>query len=441
MSQNQMVTMLNTIRSEMGEDYQASVPEATPYNLQAVGQPIIQYQNFGNQFLGALINRIAFSRVRNMVFENPLKELKKGSIPFGVDIEEIYSNPAIPRAYNDANSQNLFSVNKPDTKAAFFRMTRQDQTPVTISKPQLKLAFTSYNELESLLNSIINTLYSGDNIKEFMLSKALFTNAIGSDFITKIPVTQVTDESTTKALIKKVKEVSTLFKFPTDKYNKYSSLDGATGKPVVTWTPIEKQLILIDASMEATIDVDVLAAAFNISKVEFIPRMIVIDDLLQATNCYMLLFDEAFTQIWDNYYEMTEFWNAKTLTWNYYLNHWQTFQWSPFVNCVAFTYTAIPTITSVTLTPQTAHYTEGNYLDFFVDVQGTNSPNTGVTWEITGNSDQTTNISLNGNLYLGINENGTIVVTATSKEDITKSDRAIIMPNIPAPVVPPVGGE
>jgi hypothetical protein len=84
------------------------------------------------------------------------------------------------------------------------------------------------------------------------------------------------------------------------------------------------------------IDVDVLAAAFNMNKVEFLPHVLEVDSFGSADNCLAVLCDRSFVQVYDNLYEMTEFYNPQGLYWNYWLNHVQTYSFSLFANAIAF---------------------------------------------------------------------------------------------------------
>ena len=68
-------------------------------------------------------------------------------------------------------------------------------------------------------------------------------------------------------------------KFPSTLYNAYSKMSGAD-KPVTTWTDESRIVLLINADVMAEIDVEVLAAAFNMDKADFLGRVIVVDDLV-----------------------------------------------------------------------------------------------------------------------------------------------------------------
>ena len=89
----------------------------------------------------------------------------------------------------------------------------------------------------------------------------------------------------------------------------------------------------------AITDVNVLAFAFNMDKAQFLERVIEVDNFGttgDAAKTVAVLADEGWMQVYDNLNEMTEFYNAKALSWNYYWNHWQIYSYSPFANAVAF---------------------------------------------------------------------------------------------------------
>jgi hypothetical protein len=87
--------------------------------------------------------------------------LKKGTIPLGTDIQEIFTNMAKDQGF-DGKGDKLLTKTTPDTKALYHRINRKGQYPVTITKQQLQTAFTSYGELEKMLGSIVTSMYSGD---------------------------------------------------------------------------------------------------------------------------------------------------------------------------------------------------------------------------------------------------------------------------------------
>ena len=329
-----LVNSLNAIRTSASEDYQNRVPVATQTNLAEVGNPILTYSATMNEFLNLLVNRIGLVIVHNRELRNPLAILKSGEMPLGMDVEEIAANPAKAETYNAA-STDLLKQKIPDVKAAYHRLNRQDKYTVTISNQQLRQAFTSWEKLEGLIAAIVNSLYSGNYLDEFVLTKQLFASAVANNKIKKETVTAITDEASAKDFITKARLLFRNFGFPSSNYNAWAQV-GGTGEPFITWTPPEKINMIIRSDIEAYVDVNVLAAAFNMDKATFLGNVLVVDNFDSAENCVAVMCDKAYTQIYDNLTEMTEFYNAENLSWNYYYHVWQTYSVSPLANAVAF---------------------------------------------------------------------------------------------------------
>lgn len=333
-----MKAILDTIRANASQEYQERVPLAEQASIAEVGSPILTYQSTQNEFLNALVNRIGLSIIQNKTAKNPLAVLKKGTMPLGSDIQEIFTNMAKDTGF-DGKGDKLLTKTTPDVKALYHRLNRKGQYPVTITKQQLQTAFTSYGELEKMLSSIVTAMYSGDSFDEFVLMKNLFASAIEEDKIVKVSVNHVKDESTGKAFIKAVKNASSAFTFPSSAFNKYyeNRPDSDKGEPITTWTPTEDQVLVVRADVMNEIDVDVLAAAFNMDKVTFLASTLKVDSFGSASNCLAVLMDRSWVQVYDNLFETSEFYNSQGLYWNYWLNHWQTYSYSLFANAVAFT--------------------------------------------------------------------------------------------------------
>lgn len=334
-SKDNLVNMLNTIRANGTDSYKERVPEATQANLIEVGNPILTYQSTMNEFLNALVNRIGLVIVHNKQMKNPLSILKQGGeFPLGVDIEEIYTNPAEAETYN-RKSTDLLAQKEPDVKAAYHRLNRKDRYTVSIAKDTLSQAFTDFDKLNKLIDSIVNSLYSGNYLDEFILCKNIFASAIENNKIVKKQISPITDEATAKMFIALARTIFSYFTLPSSDYNAYSQ-SGGTGKPVTTLVEPENIRFIIRADIEAFVDVNVLANAFNMDKAQFLGQTLRVDNFGSAENCIAIMCDRAYTQIYDNMTEMTEFFNASNLVWNYYYHVWQTYSVSPFANAVAF---------------------------------------------------------------------------------------------------------
>lgn len=328
--------VFNVVRENMNEVYMNTLPSATEDNIQTISNILFNdaYQPMLNEFVTNLINRIALTIVRNKTFNNPLAMLRKGSVPLGTDIQDIYENPAEAEQYELSNTEmaKLLTITDPDTYVAYYRRNRKDLYTKTISRENLQGAFVSWEKFEDYISAITTSLYSGNYIDEFKLTKALVDGAYDNNKVIVETVNAVTDETSAKAFVKKARALFNKMKFPSTDYNAYSKFSGAKGQ-ITTWTDEDRVVMIVTSDLMAEVDVDVLARAFNIDNTKFLGRVIEVDKFeneeIQAVIC-----DEAWFQIYENIMRFDEFYNARVMAWNEYLHVWQTYAICPFANAV-----------------------------------------------------------------------------------------------------------
>lgn len=370
---------LNKIWDNATKSYQEVVPRLTQNSLITDLSNVMldeNYQSVRNEFISGLVQRIALTKIENMErYQNPLETFKKGSLPLGLDVQSIFTNPIEAQSYelSDSAMQKLLRVENPDVKAAYYRRNRQDLYPVTIANETLTAAFVSWQALEDLIASITNSLYSGNYIDEFKYTKGLIDAAFKENKILIEEVNYTEDAETGKQLIKTLRTLFSRFKFPSSNYNSYSKM-GGKGKPVITWTTPDRICLIIRSDLMASLDVDVLAAAFNIDSSKLLGRIYEVDEF-ENPGLYAIICDESFLQIYDNLFKFTEFYNARTLSWQYYLHAWGTYSISPFANAVAICETggAPTTETTSIVVPQNLTYTKGQALSTQITVLPSNA--------------------------------------------------------------------
>ena len=328
--------VFNVVRENMNEVYMNTLPSATEDNIQTISNILFNdaYQPMLNDFVTNLINRIGLTIVRNKTYNNPLSILRKGSMPLGTDIQDIYENPAEAEQYELSNTEmaKLLTITDPDTHVAYYRRNRRDLYTKTISRENLQGAFVSWEKFEDYISAITTSLYSGNYIDEFKLTKALVDGAYDNNKVIVETVNAVTDEASAKAFVKKARALFNKMKFPSTDYNAYSKFSGAKGQ-ITTWTDEDRVVMIVTSDLMAEVDVDVLARAFNIDNTKFLGRVIEVDKFenpeIQAVIC-----DEAWFQIYENIMRFDEFYNARVMAWNEYLHVWQTYAICPFANAV-----------------------------------------------------------------------------------------------------------
>lgn len=328
--------VFNVIRANSSEVFVNTVPSATSDNIQTISNILFNdaYQPMLNEFVTNFINRIALTIVRNKSYNNPLAVFKKGSVPLGTDIQDIYENPAEAEQYEYSNTAmaKLLTITDPDTHVAYYRRNRKDMYTKTIAREGLQGAFVSWEKFEEYVSSITQSLYSGNYIDEFEYTKGLIDGAYDMGKVIVETVSAPVDESTAKAFVKKARAVYSKLKFPSTEYNAYSKFSGAKGT-IKTWTDEDRIVLITTSDVLAEVDVDVLARAFNIDNAKFLGRVIEVDKFensqIQAVIC-----DESWLQIYDNLLRFDEFYNARVMAWNEYLHAWGTFAICPFANAV-----------------------------------------------------------------------------------------------------------
>jgi hypothetical protein len=347
-----ITSIVNTILANGSTEYTSRIPEATRDNIQEVGNAILSYTATANEFLTSLLNKIVMQLVINKTAKNPLTILKKGSMPLGFDIEQSYINPATGAVY-DPTGASLLSTSTPDVKTEYFRVNRQDRYKATIYRDRLKFAFTSEDAFGQMVAGIVNSLYSGDFIDEFILMKRVFSDAIVNQKMITASVTDVTTAETALAFVTAVKNLASGMVYPSTAFNAYAKA-GGSGNAITTWCQREDQILICRSDILNFVDTNVLAAAFNIDKAQFLAQTLEVDNFGETSSVLAILLDRSAIQVWDKLYSSDEpFYNPEGRYWNYYLHHWQVYALSLMANAVAIVNDAVnpnaPVLTENTL--------------------------------------------------------------------------------------------
>ena len=330
--------ILNTIRDNASDMYRERIPEATQNNITNVQEAMCDPNNavVTNEFLGMLLNMIIKQVIHSKLFSDPLKALKKGKKPLGDTVEEIYVNFLKAKQYDPSGAE-LLNRELPDVKAVYHRMNRQDKYKVTVSPEQLFKAFNSYQNLDSFIANIINTLYNSSELDEFILMKELIKQALDQNAMKVVEVADpCTSEANAKAFIKTVKTISGDMQFPNANNNSWLEVQSVDTNPLITFSKKNEQVLILSNPTDVAVNVDVLASVFNMSVAEFNDTRKIIIDAFPDPDIRGALVDEQFFQVFDDLVLFKDFENGEGLYKNYYLHIWQTLAYSPLVNAVVF---------------------------------------------------------------------------------------------------------
>lgn len=439
------VDILNAIRNSATANYRDYVPAAnqSTESIREIGAIIMQYPLLQNEFLSALVNRIGRVMITSKMYENPIAVFKKGLLEFGETIEEIFVNIAKPFQYDPAVAENkVFARETPDVRAAFHILNYKKFYKATIENENLRQAFLSWNGITDLISKIVDSMYSGAAYDEFLVMKYLLARHILNGELTPVQIPTVSDANM-KGIAGVIKGLSNNLTFMSSKYN----LAG-----VKQVSKKDEQYLITNALFDATMDVEVLASAFNMEKAEFMGHRVMVDsfgtldtdrlnELFADDTAYTpltdaevaaldaipaVLVDKDWFMVFDNLFNFTEIYNGQGLYWNYFYHTWKTFSVSPFANAAVFV-PGVPSITSVTVSPATASVNAGQSILMSATVVSANFASKAVNWTIEADTGITATIDELGVLRVDADSaSGDIVVTATSVFDSTKSDTATI---------------
>lgn len=364
------IDILNVIRQNASYDYQQNVPVVNSVkDIPKVGEVIYGTPAFANQFINALVNRIALVRVQSATFNNPYAILKKGYLEFGETVEDIFVQIAnvVDFSVEKAPARELKRT-VPDVKSAFHTMNWRVMYPVSIQDEDLRMAFLSVDGVQNLIAKIVDSVYTAAEYDEFLLFKYMLIKSISSGKMYPVSIGDGTD---LKDSAVEFRGTSNVIQFMSNDYNEAG---------VKTNTPKDRQVIFMDARFNAQFDVNVLASAFNMDKADFMGRLFLIDnwtdfdndrfnvikdnsdgieditaeELALMSDVKAVILDENWFQVYDNLNKMTENYIGSGLYWNYWYHTWKTVSSSPFANAIVFVLssatTTLPDSVRVTIT-------------------------------------------------------------------------------------------
>lgn len=451
---NVSIKVLNNIRNSASTDYRNYVPVATENAdvIKSIGSILMDSPNLRNEFFDTLINIIGKVYAKNCLFENVLNVFVKGEVPFGSTVEEIFVNLAEAKQYNaDGEGYEIFAQTKADVRSAFHVVNSELLYRTTTNEDLIKRAFLSMDGVEDLLKKVINSLVVSANYDEFIVMKYLIAKSIFNGKVTVKPISAITDEATAKAGLIEFKTMSNDFTFPSTDYN-MSGVYNVANK--------DDQYIICTNKVDSNIGVNALAYMFgpeyssnnakkicidSFSKLEMsrLRKILGIadsaddpltaDEISALNNIQAILLDKEFFQIWYNNIRTTVTFDEEHLRYNNRLFLFKTFSVSPFANIVCFA-SGTNGVSSVAIDDDTVPtVTEGvggsAQIKTTVTLTGLTIKDAGIVdYTLSGTGASKASISADGLLTWKstVAEDETIVITATSRVDSTKTDTATI---------------
>ena len=337
-------SIFNAVRSQMSQEFQDRIPEATLDNLKEIGLAITSanFTALFNEWQSALINRIGMVIFHDYTLQNRLAKYIYGDMEFGDAIEEIAVD--IIKGYDmdygqEGKSTDPFIKNSNEVKAIYHRINKPIQYTTTIERDRIKRAFLSPDGLSKLIGLIINKLYSSANLDTWTLTKDTMAFYINDGMAAKgfsltadqkITATDITDKESGEDFILQLKNVISSMWFPNNKFNPmgiHKTLDNS------------QLTVFIRADVLNSLGVKAMANVFNPENLNIPVNFEPMDDFgidpngKSTDDVIAVVAEDNWLLITQQFDDVESIYNPRSRYWNYFLTRQMSFGTSYFKDC------------------------------------------------------------------------------------------------------------
>ena len=341
------VTFVKALTNATSQEFKDRIGSTTQTNIKKVGETITTYPTLKNEFINVLTNQVSKQLFFNKVWENPYKMFNRGQLPYGKSIESIFidivKGKDRTRQTNTNNlASDLLSRQTPNVKVEYYTENFQQQYPTTISDEELKGAFRTANGLSEMTARILQAPLTGAEFDQFLMIKHALANLKTAQVkIGKTAYTGLTAKEKANLITTTVKAYVKKLKFLSNNYN---------AQGVMTFSRPTDLYLFVPADISAFLDVEQLASAFNISKVELPTSVLDIDNFqkvntgndaasnpyVEDTDALFYLIDKDAIQLYETLNESESFRNPQAKYTNIWFDRWGIIASCHFANAIKF---------------------------------------------------------------------------------------------------------
>lgn len=319
-----------------GRDWVDNIPELTKDNIAQVGNAIIDLKPARDMFYDEFIVKI-----KEMLFDGLRADNKfafmKGPQVSGI-IEDTYVDYIKGKNFDPEDTTLLKNV-KANMATLYHKVDSRMIYETSISDAQLREAFLSNGGLDTLLGTIVNTLYESAEWDEFTKFKeSIATNVKYAGKVIYLGNPKVLDESGAETAETDWRKVADAMLFNLRKYSKdltYVSRDHNILE-LAQRTSLEQQLVIMHKDMALNIDFASLANIFNLDKVETATNMVEVDNFNENDFLVGAVMTKNAWKYRDELRTTETFRNPQTLTTKYFFHLWQMISYSYLYNAIYF---------------------------------------------------------------------------------------------------------
>ena len=341
------VTFVKALTTATSQEFKDRIGATTQANIKKIGETITTYPTLKNEFINVLTNQVSKQLFFNKVWENPYKMFNRGQLPYGKSIESIFidivKGKDRTRQTNTNNlASDLLSRQTPNVKVEYYTENFQQQYPTTLSDEELKGAFRTQNGLSEMTARILQAPLTGAEFDQFLMIKHALANLKTAQVkIGKTAYNGLTAKEKANLITTTVQAYAKKLKFLSNNYN---------AQGVMTFSRPTDLYLFVPADISAFLDVEQLATAFNISKVELPTRVLDIDNFqkvntgndassnpyVEDTDALFYLIDKDAIQLYETLNESESFRNPQAKYTNIWFDRWGIIASCHFANAIKF---------------------------------------------------------------------------------------------------------
>lgn len=217
---------------------------------------------------GDILVKITKQEIETKVFDGIFGIFTRAMLNVGEQWEEIEVANLESEDF-DAGGTNPLTKKDMSIATLYHKINRRKTFKATASDAQVKMSMLSVEKMAVLADAIVNELYNSSAIEDFEAMKTLLSD-IGTG--NKIVLCDMNGNgNNVDAFTKTIQSLARNMTMPSKHYN-FSGFKKAFNKK-------EDLVLIIDSTMEAKLNVDSLASAFNMSKKDLVSNIIVVDEL------------------------------------------------------------------------------------------------------------------------------------------------------------------
>lgn len=405
-------------------------------SIKPIGKIIMGNPVYKNAFLNT-VNIIGKTVITRNHWENPWRKFTdKGSITYGQQVRDLIVDIANIYDYNNFADRphDFLKTEIPNVLQTIYEVNYQKFYKTTTSDEQMAMAFER-EDLFSLIDEIINSMYEGMEYDDYLVSKYCLARRILDGTITAKQIENF-ESLTARQIVSIIKGVSNKMTFRKPFYNPAGIRKASS---------FEDQFAIMDSEFEAKVSTEVLAVSYfkdeaqmranseladsfgefdtarlieifgkrdengDIIEGQYLDGYVPFTDaeLEKLATIPCVIVDKDFfqnrkygTEVASPSGKATDFYNPQTLKRNHWLHEWGIMATSPFANAVVFTKDA-QAVTGVQVSPSSATVSKGQDLQLKSIVTTTGFANKAVLWSQDGKTgakiDQSGKLSIPAN--------------------------------------------